>query len=172
MWGIISFAFWKMRIPRSTAQLSEETEERKIGDTWKEIVYIGGTCKNCGSGDIIAVRIYERKRVKPYPSEPDYEIVKDVVISEERKCGQCGSTNFEPIQRDACFIATAAYGSLAQELNILRSFRDRRMTGLVGKVLVNIYYFISPPIAKVLSQTLTGRRIVREVLNPIVRFLT
>jgi hypothetical protein len=76
-------------------------------------------------------------------------------------------------QKTGCFIATAAYGSpLASELDVLRSFRDKRMLrNMIGKAMVVAYYTISPPIASVIAGRQTLKRIVRSWIDPIVDFL-
>jgi hypothetical protein len=72
-----------------------------------------------------------------------------------------------------CFIATAAYGSpLAYELDVLRAFRDRTMlTSKTGKLLVSVYYQISPSVASIIARRQTLKRIARDFINPIVDFL-
>ena len=71
----------------------------------------------------------------------------------------------------ACFIATAAYGtSLSEEVDILRQFRDEFLkTSPVGRALVAVYYKLSPPLAGLISRHRTLRALVRECLvNPAV----
>ncbi|MBI4835381.1 MAG: hypothetical protein HY811_11280 [Planctomycetes bacterium] len=69
-----------------------------------------------------------------------------------------------------CFIATAAFGTpMAKEVVVLRRFRDKYLlTNPAGKYLVDAYYKISPPIAKVISKNSTLRSITRMTLNPLV----
>jgi hypothetical protein len=69
-----------------------------------------------------------------------------------------------------CFIATAAYGTpMAREVMYLRRFRDKYLlTNPAGKCLVDAYYKISPPIAKVIGKSNTLRSIVRMALNPLI----
>lgn len=69
-----------------------------------------------------------------------------------------------------CFIATAAYGSaLAGEVALLRHFRDRYLlTNPPGRVLVQGYYLVSPPLAGVIEQHELLRNGVRMMLGPIV----
>ncbi|MFW9970599.1 MAG: S8 family serine peptidase [Candidatus Odinarchaeota archaeon] len=79
---------------------------------------------------------------------------------------------------DACFIATAAYGSkLAPEVQFLRSFRNAWIgSSGVGKVLVDkieqLYYKHSPPIAKAMRHDMRIKRIIRHfIVTPIVKLL-
>lgn len=79
---------------------------------------------------------------------------------------------------EACFIATAAYGSkLAPEVQFLRSFRNAWINrsgigkGLVDKI-EQIYYRHSPPIAKAMRHDKRLERIIRHfIVTPIVRVL-
>ena len=73
------------------------------------------------------------------------------------------TATFRPV--GGCFIATAAYGTpMADEIQILRDFRDEYLlTNPMGKILVDIDYRISPPIA--------GFIINHPSLKPIVRGL-
>ena len=69
-----------------------------------------------------------------------------------------------------CFIATAAYGSLAEpHVKILRDFRDRFLTtNIAGKFFVNLYYKYSPPFADFIARHDHLRMIVRMTLFPLV----
>lgn len=71
---------------------------------------------------------------------------------------------------DACFIATAAYGSmLERHVLILREFRDRvMMANSIGKRLVGMYYGVSPGIAGFIAEYEVLRTVVRVILLPII----
>src|SRR2546423_2026196 len=59
------------------------------------------------------------------------------------------------VSKGGCFIATATYGSpFAPEVLIFRRFRDEiLLTSKLGNALVNIYYWVSPPLARLISKT-------------------
>ena len=69
-----------------------------------------------------------------------------------------------------CCTATAAYGTpIAQELGILRQFRDEQLlTSPVGEALVDLYYTVSPPIAGFITEHPGLKPIVRAGLAPAV----
>jgi hypothetical protein len=69
-----------------------------------------------------------------------------------------------------CFIATAAYGSpMAKEIRILRDFRDEYLlTNPAGHALVDLYYRVSPPIARFITEHPGLKPIVRAGLLPAI----
>ena len=69
-----------------------------------------------------------------------------------------------------CFIATAAFGSpMAPEVALLRAFRDScLLTNSPGRLFVEFYYWISPPIADFISRDESLRQITRIILWPLV----
>ena len=76
--------------------------------------------------------------------------------------------------RDACFIATAAYGTeTASQLDILRDFRDQvLLENALGSRFVAAYYRVSPPVADFIAKSDFLRAVVREVLiDPVVNLL-
>jgi hypothetical protein len=73
-----------------------------------------------------------------------------------------------------CCTATAAYGTpMAQEIGILRQFRDEYLlTNPVGSTLVDLYYSVSPPIAGFITEHPGLKPIVRAGLAPAVAMST
>ena len=71
---------------------------------------------------------------------------------------------------DACFVATAAYGSvLAADVDMLRHFRDAVLRRTVlGELAVETYYTFSPPVANVVGESELLRWTARAVLDPFV----
>ena len=69
-------------------------------------------------------------------------------------------------EKNGCFIATAAFGSpCVEEISILRFWRDTFLLKYsLGEFGVNVYYTLSPPIARVVSGN--------EILGKLVRILT
>ncbi len=80
---------------------------------------------------------------------------------------------FYPVGRD-CFIATAAYGTpMAEEVQVLRDFRDGHLrTNLVGQALVGLYYRVSPPMAEFIDEHPILKPVVRMGLAPAVSLST
>ncbi|HPT70040.1 MAG TPA: Ig domain-containing protein, partial [Syntrophomonas sp.] len=76
----------------------------------------------------------------------------------------------DAIATDACFIATAAYGSIYQHpVVLLRQFRDRfLLTNSWGQAFVNFYYHNSPPIAQFIADSEFLKRLTRAVLSPAI----
>jgi hypothetical protein len=71
---------------------------------------------------------------------------------------------------DACFVATAAYGSvLANDVEMLRRFRDFMLQQTVlGELAVEAYYTFGPAVAGVVGESELLRASARAVLAPIV----
>lgn len=77
------------------------------------------------------------------------------------------------ISSGICFVATAAYGSChSPEVTVLRRWRDEvLMRDSLGRLAVNAYYRISPPIARMIANRKILRRLVRMCINPLARHL-
>ena len=75
--------------------------------------------------------------------------------------------------KKGCFIATAAYGSsLSQEVFILRRWRDRLLLKKpFGRIFVNAYYKISPPIARIIEKSKILKRLVKAILKPLILYI-
>jgi hypothetical protein len=71
---------------------------------------------------------------------------------------------------DACFVATAAYGSiLANDVEMLRHVRDAILrTNALGELAVEGYYTFGPAFASVVGDSELVRASVRALLEPIV----
>ncbi len=71
--------------------------------------------------------------------------------------------------KDACFIATAAYGGADKtQVRILRDFRDSFLkSSSLGRKLINGYYHLSPPLAEMISERPLLQQAVRIPLAPI-----
>lgn len=73
----------------------------------------------------------------------------------------------------SCFIATATYGSpMAPDVIVLREFRDRYLERtILGRKSVDLYYHISPPIAKAISKSNVLKRMTKLLLKPVIILL-
>ncbi|MBA2545110.1 MAG: hypothetical protein H0V17_36035 [Deltaproteobacteria bacterium] len=71
---------------------------------------------------------------------------------------------------DACFVATAAYGSvMAGDVDLLRRFRDSLLAKTVfGELAIESYYTFGPALAGLIGESDVLRSTARELLQPVV----
>jgi hypothetical protein len=96
-------------------------------------------------------------------------------FDECRNLGPIAIARFETPQRkigevDACFVATAAYGSLlANQVQPLRQFRDSFLRrSVLGELFVETYYTVGPAFATVVDHSDPLREAARAGLAPVI----
>ena len=94
----------------------------------------------------------------------------------ERFCWHCDNEAkeiYDDGQNPKCFIATAAFGTpFAEEIDVLRSFRDNRLRkSFLGRFFISFYYAVSPPIAWIVSKSSLLKKITRAAIRPLARIL-
>jgi len=74
---------------------------------------------------------------------------------------------------DACFIATAAYGSLlANDVEMLRHVRDSALrNNVAGELLVEAYYTFGPALAGLIGESEELRGLSRDALAPLIEWV-
>lgn len=96
----------------------------------------------------------------------------DECIGPNNKHSRVSKDWSSPEEKNQCFIATAAYGShLEKEVIVLSKFRDVLKTSYIGSLAVDLYYKISPPIARYISQSNKVKKGVRFGLDVLVKYL-
>jgi hypothetical protein len=81
------------------------------------------------------------------------------------------TTNDRPLgEVDACFVATAAYGSMmANDVEMLRHFRDSALRkNVLGELFVESYYTFGPAVAGLIGESDDLRVTARVALSPFV----
>lgn len=76
---------------------------------------------------------------------------------------------------EGCFVATACYGDYdAREVLVLRRYRDNVLQQTkTGRLLVRLYYHISPSLANYINSRASLKRLIRQhILRPIVKRLS
>jgi hypothetical protein len=77
-------------------------------------------------------------------------------------------------QKSECFIATAVYDSpQAPEIETLRQFRDEVLLhSKIGQIFIAIYYYVSPSLARVISESETLKQMIRYyLLAPVIKLI-
>jgi tetratricopeptide (TPR) repeat protein len=74
---------------------------------------------------------------------------------------------------DGCFIATATFGSgHSNEVKFLRAFRDNHLMAVpFGRIFVTMYYYLSPPIAKLIKRYSFLKKLSMNILLRIIQII-
>lgn len=110
---------------------------------------------------------------------PHYLELKNKGVKASRQAQSArakGNTSHDKLNRMAqdkrCYIASHLYGIDDSRTEALRSFRDKKLLShRPGKVLVNIYYRLSPTLVIISSQIPAADRYLRFIVNGIVKHL-
>ncbi|OLO26334.1 hypothetical protein BTR23_23510 [Alkalihalophilus pseudofirmus] len=88
--------------------------------------------------------------------------------------GQQG-TNYQRTNKTSgdCFVATAAYGTpLAEEINILRNYRDTVLRySKTGKKFIAFYYTYGPYLASFINKNPLFKKPIRGLIQVVIRQL-
>jgi hypothetical protein len=149
-----------------------------------EIRYLAGadiTAENFDSATLVstvvvpaAAGVTQSFGIDGLLAETDYS-VGIRAVDDCRNTGELAVLSFVTEQRnvgqvDACFIATAAYGSvMANDVDMLRRFRDLLLKqSAFGELAVEAYYTFGPAPAGVIGESDLLRATARDLLSPIV----
>ncbi len=93
----------------------------------------------------------------------DNEVTEEILAASTASgsLGELGSPGF-------CFVATAAYGSYQEpHVQVLKQFRDRCLaTNAPGRLATELYYRLSPPLARFIAARPWAQSAARVVLLP------
>jgi hypothetical protein len=139
----------------------------------KQLIPFSGS-EEWGGGDGVKIKAKIKRATGLYPTLIEFDLLSIIKIDtrEERINTFNKEKEEEHAKHKGCFIATACYRSYnAPEVLILRQYRDEVLlkSGL-GRIAVNIYYCLSPPVANILAKSDTLRYFVRKyLLNPFLK---
>lgn len=147
--------------------------ERRTSDgAYEEIASAGSTSYTDGGANQGSTYYY---RIKAYNSAGPSAASNEASVVMQAAAPVSPSTapaeaSTPKTSTSGCFIATAAYGSpLAPEVEALRLFRDKYLiTNPAGRAFVGLYYRLSPPIARCVSERPALRPVVRAALKPVL----
>ena len=163
----------------------EEEEEGEIDFNPFKINRVLEGCTSDGNGDgefsssisgltpdtTYYVRAYAVLSVSEVlPEDDEEEVVEDSPDEEEViENTVIYGNEHQFTTKDACFIATAAHGSIDKsQVIVLRQFRDTFLkSSVLGKQLIQIYYHFSPPFAELIADHPNLQQITRILLTPI-----
>jgi fibronectin type III domain protein len=128
-------------------------------------------------GPIVAAGAQQQLTIKNLLPETQYTVAVRA-FDDCHNTSPIATTTFTTAPRkigevDACFIATAAYGSvLANDVEMLRHFRDTLLKhSVLGELAVETYYTFSPPVAGVVGESDLLRAAARGILTPVVSWV-
>ena len=123
--------------------------------------YLQSNCKDIQS--LQEIKPYHVKALTISPDDSRLQLIGKA-IDGKTNGAQTGIAESEQEKKGGCFIATACYGSYAApEVLVLRQFRDEvLLDSKAGRAFVQLYYTVSPPIARFILK--------REKLKECVRF--
>lgn len=176
--GLITETVSSSQINLSWADNSANEEgfrvERKSGPggSFSEIESIGPDITSYSSTGLSPGTAYYY-RIRVYGAALGDNVYSDEAGSTTQSAAVSGSGGSGGGGGGGCFIATAAYGSMMHPfVKALREFRDRHLlTNRPGKVLVELYYKYSPPLADVIRDHEYMRFITRIILAPAVMLI-
>ena len=102
------------------------------------------------------------------PSRPDFLLSKPLIRKHAATYGKPA-----PAAKSGCFVATVAFGDVdSHQVVTLRSFRDEVLLhSRIGRLVVRIYYCVSPTIAARIERSPRRRAVTRAPLERIIRLL-
>jgi len=93
-------------------------------------------------------------------------------VAHERSLHAARATPRGAVTDRRCFIATAVYGPEAEQTNALRAWRDRvLMATRRGRLLIRIYYRLSPRVVHVLDRHPSWMPLVRRLLDRLAEVI-
>ncbi len=153
----------------TTTDSTDDSEDSSVFPSWVSdgshnynLVRSGQTSDGSGTGtygsDIREITPEQRYYVRAYALLSDNTVIYGNQLSF--------------VTDDACFIATAAFGSpLDSHVMILRQFRDRYLkTSVYGQKFVALYYSWSPQFADTIEKSQLLRFCVQLALFPLIVF--
>jgi len=125
-----------------------------------------GMCWMCGEEPIKNIHTFNTREDKS---------IKFFICEKDFKEGQLYSAPYKLQPKSSgCYIATVCYGSEnSLEVIEFKKFRDNVLSkGLVGTLLIKLYYLMSPSIAIWLKEKHIINRIVRiQILDRILKYI-
>ncbi len=167
VYGVTSYPVYRTDGESTSSTTEEESSSSGVFPDWTtdtsynyELVRSGQTSDGTGTGE------YGSDITQITPNTLYY--VRAYAVLDDGTVYYGNQLSFK--SEDACFIATAAYGSsLEKHVMVLRQFRDRYLqTNDWGRGFVRLYYQYSPPLADFISQSRLLRSAVQLALLPLV----
>lgn len=130
-----------------------------------------GPCPNCGNEILETANVPVAFAGKIVDNMLVLRCKRCEVWWRNLKCKKCGSStplHLSGLPTPYCFIATAVYESpYSYEVLLLRQYRDRYLSSTtIGRLVICLYYKLSPPLAEWLSKRSWAKYFARKVIMP------